>query len=146
MFKKQSLIDLKDTDKEGFPLVLTEFIQTDSLQLQSFRLVFFVCPTVLQFVIVYPSVLSYALSLYTKMKTMNFVSKKETLHICGNHTNSITGGARQLVWQSTWLYLRGQPPGFESQSGLTLFLPPYWIWCCNQSQELTGYMYNSCYR
>lgn len=31
MFKKQSLIDLKDTDKEGFPLVLTEFIQTDNL-------------------------------------------------------------------------------------------------------------------
>ena len=59
----------KDTDEEGFPLVLTEFVHTNGLQEERLRLVLFVRRTAFQFVVVNPTILSDTLTFYTETKT-----------------------------------------------------------------------------
>ena len=59
----------KDTDEEGFPLVLTEFVQTNGLQEERLGLVLFVRRAAFQFVVVNPTILPDTLAFYTETKT-----------------------------------------------------------------------------
>ena len=59
----------KDTDEEGFPLVLAEFVQTNGLQEERLRLVLFVRRAAFQFVVVNPTILSDTLAFNTETKT-----------------------------------------------------------------------------
>ena len=63
----------KDTDEEGFPLVLTEFVQTNGLQEERLRLVLFVRRAAFQFVVVNATILPDTVAFYTETKTTEII-------------------------------------------------------------------------